>query len=467
MKKTFIAAAIVIACAGSAMAEGYQVNTLSTRQIGMGHTGTALHLGSESQIFNPAGLGWLDKNVELKASVTPIFSTVKATQGENVYETESKASTPMSINVGFSIYENFKAGVSFYTPYGSSIDWTNNWPGACLNQSVDLKMFTVQPTLAYRPIPNLSIGVGAMITWGNVNLNKGLISPSSYAVLQQINGLTPEGYVTPASVNLDGTAETTVGINAGIMWDINDQWTVGFSYRSKMNMKVKNGTASLRFANETAKQLLENQLGLIDQSRFVASMPAVAVWNLGVAYKPIPRLTLAADFQLSQWKAYDCLDITFPDLPAEAQAVFNQHIIKNYKNSMTYHLGAEFAMTDRLDLRAGIMIDTTPVDDNNYNPETPGTTRIEPSCGFSFRPIDRLSIDVAFMYVAGLNANDRSCSYDDFVAKTVYQTLQGQGLPAEAAQAALGQMGLSLRPEFRADYSIHALCPSIGITLDF
>lgn len=40
------------ACA--AMAEGYQINTLSARQLGMGHTGTALKLGSESMIFNPA-----------------------------------------------------------------------------------------------------------------------------------------------------------------------------------------------------------------------------------------------------------------------------------------------------------------------------------------------------------------------------------------------------------------------------
>ena len=39
-------------------AEGYQINTLSARQNGMGHTGTALKLGAESMIFNPAGLGF-------------------------------------------------------------------------------------------------------------------------------------------------------------------------------------------------------------------------------------------------------------------------------------------------------------------------------------------------------------------------------------------------------------------------
>ena len=38
------------------MAEGYQLNTQSARQLGMGHLGTALKLGGESMLFNPAGL---------------------------------------------------------------------------------------------------------------------------------------------------------------------------------------------------------------------------------------------------------------------------------------------------------------------------------------------------------------------------------------------------------------------------
>ena len=36
-------------------AEGYQVNTLSAKQLGMGHVGTGMKLNSESIYFNPAG----------------------------------------------------------------------------------------------------------------------------------------------------------------------------------------------------------------------------------------------------------------------------------------------------------------------------------------------------------------------------------------------------------------------------
>lgn len=78
---------------------------------------------------------------------------------------------------------------------------------------------------------------------------------------------------------------------------------------------------------------------------------------------------------------------------------------------MTYHIGAQFAMTDRLDLRAGLMIDTSPVDKNIYNPETPGMTKWEPSVGLSFRPLKGLSIDLAFMYVFGSGLDGGSVDY--------------------------------------------------------
>lgn len=66
LKKTILAGAMALAILPAA-AEGYQVNTLSARQNGMGHTGTALKLGAESMIFNPAGLAFDAKTLDLRA----------------------------------------------------------------------------------------------------------------------------------------------------------------------------------------------------------------------------------------------------------------------------------------------------------------------------------------------------------------------------------------------------------------
>lgn len=429
----------MVASAMSVSAEGYQVNTLSARQNGMGHTGTALMLNSESMIFNPAGMAFMDKTVDFTGSFTAIFASGRATYQGQHYDTDNTASTPLSANLGFSIFDNLKAGVSFYTPYGSNINWTENWPGAMLNQSCKLQTFTFQPTISWKITDRLSIGAGLMVTWGNVDLNKALVDPTTVdALLAQANMNYRFGTTVPASVNLNGTASTAVGFNIGAMYRITDKWTVGASYRSKMNMKVKAGTASVSFVNEIAKQLLENRLNILDQANFKAQMPCVAVLNIGASFKPVERLTLAADLQLSFWNAYKRLDIEFL---SEQLQPYNQNLDKNYKNSLTYHLGAQYAVTPRLDLRAGLMIDTAPMRNDIYNPETPGMTKIEPSCGLSFRPVKNLSIDMSFLYVAGLGRDNASCTYKNLV------TGQNQ--------------------TFTADYKVSAIIPSIGLGFNF
>ena len=439
MKISKIAAATLLSLSTlAASAEGYQINTLSARQNGMGHTGTAMKLGAESMIFNPAGLGFLDKTLEFQGSVTGIFAHATAKVNGVEYKTANDPSTPMAFNLGMSVYDNFKVGVSFYTPYGSGINWGDNWPGAVLNQRVALKAFTFQPTLAWRIIPGLSVGAGAMVTFGNVNLDKGSVSETSMNTVLGAMGNDYRFSDTPASINLQGKAAVTVGVNAGVMWDIDPRWTVGVSFRSKMNLKVKCGDASVRFANEMARQILESQLGILDKANFKASMPAAAVLNAGVAYKPIDKLVLAFDAQWTGWSAYKSLDIEFL---SETLTPYNQYIAKNYSNSWTFHLGAQYDLTNRFQLRAGMMVDTTPVSKTHYNPETPGMTKIEPSVGFSFSPVKYFSIDASLLYVAGLGVDGASCTYSDLLLKRDMT--------------------------FTADYKVHAWNPSIGFRVSF
>lgn len=432
------AAALLTTATITAMAEGYQVNTLSARQNGMGHTGTSLKLGAESMIFNPAAMVFMTDNLQVTGTADFLFSHAKATLPSGAsYETSNGASTPMAFNLAMKVYDNFAAGISFYTPYGSGINWGENWPGATLNQSVSLKVFTVQPTLSWRILPNLSIGAGAMVSWGTVDLNKGLIDPSTVNGLLAMAGSEYRFTDTPASVNLTGKAAVTVGVHVGAMWDITDRITVGTDFRSKMNMKVKSGDASVSYANEVAQGLLQNRLHLINDANFTASMPAAATLTFGVSYRPIDRLTLALEAQWTGWSAYKTLEI---DFLSEALSAYNQHITKDYRNSWTFHAGAQYALTDRFDVRLGLMVDTTPVNKNYYNPETPGMTKIEPSCGFSFRPLKNFSIDASLLYVAGLG-RDGSCPMPNLLTGT--------------------------ETPFTVHYKVHAWSPAIGFNLQF
>lgn len=446
MKKTLLAMA-TLASMLTASAEGYQVNTLSAKQGGMAHTGVALKLGSESMYFNPAGMGFMDKTFDVSASINGVAATAKADYAGHTYETDNKISTPMFVSAGFSIYDNLKAGISFYTPYGSGINWGENWPGAILNQKVSLAAYTVQPTVSWKITPKLSVGAGLCMSWGTVDLSKGLVEPSTLDIMLRSMGIDYAfGSTMPASINLKGTSQLAWGFNVGAMYDFNSQWTVGASFRSKMIMKVKKGEAALSYANEIARQVLQSELDVINQANFKAEMPMPAVLTFGVGYKPLSTLTLAFDAQLSFWSAYKKLDIEFLDSKV---ATYNQSLTKDYKNSWAFRLGAQYNLTNRFDLRAGMILDLTPVNKNHYNPETPGMTKIEPSLGLSFRPVNGLSIDLSVLYVAGLGEDNAKCEYVDLLA------------------AKLQNPAIQAIKSFDANYRVHAWVPSFGISYYF
>ena len=482
MKRTIIAA-LAAAAVMSANAEGYQINSLSAKQIGMGHTGVALKLGAESMFFNPAGMAYMNKVLDLSGSITGIMPTCTATIDGKDYVTDNGVATPLGLHAAFSIYDNLKAGVSFYTPYGSSINWTDNWPGAVLNQNVKLKMFSIQPTVAWAITDKFSIGAGLMVSWGKVNLNKGLVSAETankaVAITNQLqkmaNPNAPEapsfGNTTPASVNLMGTADIVLGVNIGAMYNIDEKWTVGASYRSQMKMKVKAGDAHLFYVNVQAEQMLGSSLNMLNEANFKAEMPAPWVLSLGVSYKPISKLTLAFDARLTGWNVYKSLDIEWL---SEQLVDYNQYITKKYKNSWCFSLGAQYAVTDRFDARLGLMIDTTPVNKDFYNPETPGMTKIEPTCGISFRPIPALSIDLGFMYVHGCGVKNVQCEYADLlgqqlpgiVTKQLTPMLGEQGAAAMSASL-MQKFGVESTGNLKGNYKLHAFSPSIGISYSF
>lgn len=485
MKKV-LAAAVAALAALSAAAEGYQVNSFSARQTGMGHTGVALKLGAESQLFNPAAMAFTDKTLDVSAGMSAIKASAYCKHEGTQWETSNKISTPFNFAASFHVYEELYAGITLYTPYGSSINWGKAWPGATLSESVSLQVFTVQPTLAWRASEKFSIGAGLMISWGNVNLSKGLLTWDMASKLgdiawqaaalqsQLIPGSPNPGEkpaepadknIPPASVNLSGTSDLALGFSVGLMYNINEKWTLGASLRSEMDMKVKKGDAAVSYdASPFLQNVLRESLDEMSSTNFSASMPCPYVFTVGAAYRPLGNLEIAADVQLNGWASYDYLDIKFAGL-----SKFDQKIKKNYRDAMTFHLGAQWGVTRKLDLRAGLMIDLSPCDTDYYNPETPAMTKIEPSIGLTFRPTKRLAIDLAFMYIKGMGVKGATGRIDQKSFAQAYSAA------VDKYNSVVTPLGLPAYPkadvpetvDFKADYAVHAIVPAIGLSYSF
>lgn len=427
--KKLIAAVCLSVTAGYALAEGYQVNSLSARQAAMGHVGAAMKLGAESMHFNPAALVYLNRPIDLSLGATAIFSHIGYKNDDYKAETHNSISTPLYAYAGFRIYDNLAAGVSFTTPYGSSIKWDKNWKGAHLVQDIALKAYSIQPTVSYKIIDNLSIGAGLMVAFGNVELSRALLPVGSLVPL-----LGPDySNVVPAQATLTGKSSVRLGYNIGIFYELNKKFSFGLSFRSKIKMKVHEGTAVLEYASQKIKDLISSKVPPLDQGTFTAEMPLPSNINAGITYRPAERWIISGEVQFVEWGAYKELDIQFTE---EVLNGYNIRAAKNYKNTRIYRLGGQFKATDRLDVRAGLYYDESPVRSENYNPETPGMNKLGISAGLSFRPLNYLSIDVAFLYTQGFSRNG---TYVDALNPT----------------------------PFEGRYSSHAFSPSLGLSFSF
>jgi len=418
MKKTLFA---VLAACPLLFAESYQVNTLSAKQLGMGHTGAGQKLGSESMHFNPGGLGFLDKALDISAGATFIMPEVEF-HGSDGVTTNDKMGTPFYFYAASKVNNWFAAGFSFTSPYGNSADYGKDWEGSHLLQDISLSIYALQPTVAFKFRDNISIGVGPAIYFGSFEQSKAV----------------KELPIPGVSVNYSGDADVAVAANVGILYDlIPNKFALGVAYRSEAKMKVAEAKPEVSFAPlppqyEPYKPAIAAQIGA---SRLKAELPLPANLNTGISFRPTDKLLLAFDWQMVFWEAYK-------ELALDVGVLGKQVSQKKYHNTDAYRFGAQYTVIDQLDLRLGLYYDETPVDDDYLTPESPSTNKLGSTIGLSFRPIPNLSIDASFLYSNGSGDLGRDAT--------------------SASNPEKGQAdGLNGR------YEVQAWVPSVGLNFNF
>ena len=105
-----------------------------------------------------------------------------------------------------------------------------------------------------------------------------------------------------------------------------------------------------------------------------------------------------ADVNFVQWDKYKSLDF---DFETNTPALTDSESKRNWSNTQTYRIGAQYSANEKLDIRAGFYYDETPTNKMFYTPETPGANKIGISAGFSYMLTDKLSLDASLLYING------------------------------------------------------------------
>lgn len=383
VKTLLLAGGAFLAGTMGARAGGFQVYLPSQQSIGMGGVGVGLSMEQAAQFLNPGAMALLRQNgVQVGVSATFARQAFRSTLGGPQRELQSTVVTPFNLYASFGPKEGkFRAGVCVYTPYGSQLKYAPGWEGRFSLTEITLQSVYVQPTVSYALTDQLSVGAGLMIlAYGSVNLQRAVALPSA------------EGQIT-----LDGKTKTGFGVNAGIFFKPSTQFSFGVSYRSKINAKVEGGDVTV-----------VNPIPAL-QSRFVgntfdATLPLPASVNLGIGIMPTEKLTVGLDVNWTQWSEYRVLRFDFKKDGAPAQVGTDTYSEskRSYQDGLTFRLGGQYEVTDKLAVRLGTAYDMTPVKDGYLTPETPDSDRLIGSAGIGYNLTENFGVDASFMFQAVL-----------------------------------------------------------------
>jgi len=375
----------LLALAGStAFAGGYRVSIQGQKQLAMGHTGVAVVNSAEVAFFNPAGMVYLDKKFNLSVGGNGLFANTKFQNSQYGWEAETKnVGTPFSVYATYKLNDWFTAGLAVYTPYGSAVEWDQDWQGSHLVNNIDLQAIFVQPSLSIRVGEHFSVGGGPIFATGSVNFNR------------NVDRSTTNSQGERTDLTIESKGITAWGYTAGFMFNPTDKLRIGMNYRSEIMMEARDGDATFNDYPE---------FGTAPTTKFNADLPLPAELTVGLSYKFTDKFLMAFDYNRAMWSVYKNLDVDFTN-----PALVDSHNPRNYKNSSTYRVGMQYAANNKFTFRAGWYFDESPVQDGYFAPETPRNDSMGYTGGLTYQVNSKLGIDVSFLY---LHFDEVDNSYD-------------------------------------------------------
>ncbi len=411
MKKVLLLALFMLAYT-SIYAGGYRVALQGQRMLGMAHAGLSVFDNPETAFFNPAGMSFLKDKFAVSFGVSGIISKVKF-QNE-LYnwqaETQNPVGTPFYLYMTYQTDEHMSFGLAIYTPFGSSAVWDDGWTGSQIVREISMKVFYIQPSLAYKFSDMLSLSASLIMAYGNIEYDKDI----------NRNLTDEEGNKTYASLQSGTVSQAGYALSMALR--PSDKVSIGVNYRSEIILDAKYGTAEFYNVPDLLSQTLK-------KTAFSAKLPMPAELGMGISVRPTEKLLLAFDYNRTYWSVYEKLIINFASDDLDPSIAD-----KYYQNTNTYRFGAAYQVNDKLAVRAGYYYDESPLTEGHFSPETPSLDSNNYTFGIGYQ-MDRLAVDFSLLYVDGKERTD-------------YTIVRGEGTPYK----------------FGGTYVSNAIIPGIGIT---
>lgn len=411
--KLAAAATLSAALSSAAVAGGFMLTEQSVTGLGRAYAGAGIVGDDLSAVwYNPAGMSLLSGTaVQMGAVVADLDLEVttneNATFGGASKENGRKHGVPVpNMYLVHQIKDDMWFGLGITVPFGMATEYDNDWAAADKGMNAEVKVFDINPNVAFKLTDTLSFGAGVSLQYVT-------------AQFEQREGTSAAN--VRVRLNADGWAW---GGNLGFMWQPTDTVRIGLAYRSQVNHKA-DGYLKSEF-NCDALNIHTNYKS--DDGH--AEMSAPHVITLTGTWKATDALRLSGLVRWTNWSSFDKLPISGDSLAhaqadayavkvgrpgtgnayyagVKAQGGDKHDAVYNWKDSWLFTVGADYDINDEFTVRGGVGYEISPVDDDKYRSATiPDTDRLWLSMGATWHASKNLQGDFGIAYLKGIGNKD-------------------------------------------------------------
>ncbi|KTF37298.1 outer membrane protein transport protein, partial [Xanthomonas translucens] len=386
---------------GQAHGAAFQLKENSAKGLGRAFAGSGSAPGDASIIANnPAGMRQLDGKV-FQADVSAIQFAAKY-QGTGTYATGAPISGGKGGDAGtiapvpavyfhlpFGENNNMHLGTSLTVPYGFKTEYDRDWVGRYNGVKTELQAIDFNVAFSYDVNPYVSFGASVFAERLDIDLSNA-IDLGSVLAARRVPGFAPgsaDGYS-----RIKGNS-TDVGYTLGGLFSIDENTHIGFSYRSKVEHKITDGTADFTTPANAATVLAVAAPGTFVDTKGRATVTLPATATASFTHTINEQWTVMADVSRTAWSKFDQVTVDFAN--NQPNSVLNFA----YNDTTFVSVGADYRMSDTLTLRGGLAYDETPTSNEHRDVRVPDASRKWVSLGLSWRPSEQAEYSFGYTHL--------------------------------------------------------------------
>jgi long-chain fatty acid transport protein len=342
-------------------------STEGAKAAAMGGAFVAVADDPSAIAHNPAGLiNLTGTNVYNGFSLETVSSEYNSPEGQSETTSFRMYFPPHAYLTSDFGCKNLAFGLGIYSPFGIG---GRNWSEFGLTRYASTQDLTAtvnfNPTVAWRVLPQLSLGVGVDILYSLEQFSR-MVNQSIFAFRD-------------AKLSFRGSG-TGVGGNFGMLLFPEGKFSLAFAYRSEIRLKER-GSLALEAIAPPLQPHFGGGVFRTDAST-VMHFPSILAW--GAAYRPTPQVTLSWEIDWFLWSVDHKASL---NLRTEVPAVkfTNLPVTYDWRNSLLIMTGIDYKISNRFSFRGGYAYQQSRVPEQSLDPGDPDADEHIFSMGLGYR----------------------------------------------------------------------------------